>query len=316
MKIRSSMILGLVCIILAASLLVSFVIINQKNRTIITQEDKINDLENKLDSLRTLVFHVSEKGEDYPYARLPNASDIYRQILTLNNDTYKILLMPEYKGYSSWTETLHWLTDNFGGPQGIPLMLPIFGGGENSTSTTPKLTVEQIVDALEVSNVKWLRIAEVCSWYIEHNQSFPYEYVRQIFEFCKTNNLGVLWTEWKNDYPNKNHETFTAIQAAIQDYEDVVTVSFSTNSNELEPADGFLKLKDMFQKWGASIQPWYWNTTKNSDLMNMPPSLLLEHTITAKGIGAEVLQFEPYWYFFNENGQTNKNMELLLKILT
>ncbi|MDI9578121.1 MAG: hypothetical protein WC203_08440 [Candidatus Bathyarchaeia archaeon] len=40
------------------------------------------------------------------------------------------------------------------------------------------------------------------------------------------------------------------------------------------------------------------------------------NTLAAKGIGAEVLQFEPYWYFFDENGQTNNNLKLQLKTLT
>jgi len=48
----------------------------------------------------------------------------------------------------------------------------------------------------------------------------------------------------------------------------------------------------------------------------MPGSLLLEHALTAKGIGAEVLQFEPYWYFFDEDGQANSNLKLLQKTLT
>jgi len=48
----------------------------------------------------------------------------------------------------------------------------------------------------------------------------------------------------------------------------------------------------------------------------MPPSLLLEHTLAAKGIGAEIIQFEPYWYFFNEEGKISNPTKLLFSILT
>jgi len=49
--------------------------------------------------------------------------------------------------------------------------------------------------------------------------------------------------------------------------------------------------------------------------MTMPPSLLLEHTLAAKGIGTEIIQFEPYWYFWSD-GEANDNLKLLLKTLT
>ena len=124
----------------------------------------------------------------------------------------------------------------------------------------------------------------------------------------------MFWTEWKNYYPNKNHETFSAIKKAIKNYEDIVWVSFSTNSGDLEPADGFLKIKDEFAHIGASVQAFYWDT-RGKNLIDMPASLLLEHTLAAKGMGAEIIQFEPYWYFF-EDGEANDNLKLLLKTLS
>jgi hypothetical protein len=45
--------------------------------------------------------------------------------------------------------------------------------------------------------------------------------------------------------------------------------------------------------------------------MTCPPSLILEHTLTAKALGAKIIQFEPYWYFF-DNGTPNNNLKLLL----
>lgn len=311
----STAITGLICTLLIVGLAASLITINQNNQTIAQQQTEIAQLLSRIDPLDTLVFHVSEKGEDYPYARLPNASDVYNQLLILNNNTYEILLMPEYMGHQNWTEELNWIAETFGGPDGIPLMLCVAGGGENPQELTPKLTTEQIQAALEAANIKWIRIAEACSWHLENKQEFPTKYVTDLLEFAKTNNLKVFWTEWKNDYPDKNHETFNAIKNTIQGYEDIVWVSFSTNSGELEPADGFLKIKDdEFTHIGASVQAFYYDT-RGHDLMTMPPSLLLEHTLAAKGIGTEIIQFEPYWYFWSD-GEANDNLKLLLKTLT
>ncbi len=258
----------------------------------------------------TLVFHVCEKGEEYKYAQLPNATDTYNKILALNNNTYQILLLPEYKGHVNWAEEQEWIATNFAGKQGVPIMLDVFGGGSQSTPT-PMLTIDQITQATSVANVKYLRFAEVLSWHIENHKTFPTDYVKSIFDFCKTNNIKVFWTEWKNDFPDKNVEIFTAIKNYTQGYEDIVTVSFSTNSQELAPADAFLKLDQMFPQWGSSIQAWYWNTTLNKNLMDMPASLLMEHSFTAKELGAKIIQYEPYWYLF-DNGEPNSNLQTIL----
>jgi hypothetical protein len=47
----------------------------------------------------------------------------------------------------------------------------------------------------------------------------------------------------------------------------------------------------------------------------MPILLLVEHALSAKYIGAEVIQFEPYWYFF-DNGEARENLRLLETMLT
>ena len=93
-----------------------------------------------------------------------------------------------------------------------------------------------------------------------------------------------------------------------------MTVSFSTNSGDVEPAEGFMQISQTFQHWGGSIQAWYWETRYNSSLMDMPASLLIEHALFAKSLGAEVIEFEPYWYFF-DNGEPNENLKLLETIL-
>jgi hypothetical protein len=256
-------------------------------------------------SLQTLVFHVCEKGEEYMWGHIPDVNYTYNQILSLNN-TYNILLLPEYKGNINWTEELAWLTANFGGQHGIQIMLDVFGGGDNPTPT-PMLSTNDISAAMAVCNVQYLRFNEVVSWYMEHSElPFPTAYVTSILEFCKTNGLKLFWTEWKA-------ETFKPIQTYITGYEDIVTVSFSTNSGYLEPAAGFMQISQMFQHWGGSVQAWYWTTRYGSDPLNMPISTLIQHTLSA--IGAEIIEFEPYWYFF-DNGQANENLNLLMTMLT
>jgi hypothetical protein len=220
---------------------------------------------------------------------------------------YNILLEPEYKGNENWTEALAWLTANFGGQHGIPIMLDVFGGGISETPT-PQLSMDDISAAMAASNVQWIAINEVVSWHIEHGLPFPTGYVIAILNFCKEHNLKVFWNEWKAD-------TFKAIQTYIAGFEDIVTVSFSTNSGDLEPADGFMLISTMFRHWGGSVQAWYWTTRYGSDTLNMPISLLIQHALSAKNIGAEVLRFEPYWYFF-DNGEAKESLKLLEIMLT
>jgi hypothetical protein len=278
--------------------------IDTLNVTVANLQSEVADLTGIINmsksQLETLVFHVCEKGEGYTWGRLPNVTDTYNQILALNNNTYNVLLLPEYKGHQNWTEELAWITANFGGQHGIPIMLDVFGGGENPTPT-PMLSTNDILAAMAVCNVQYLRFAEVVSWYQDYPElPFPTANVTSILEFCRANGLKLFWTEWKV-------ETFKAIQTYIAGYEDIVTVSFSTNSKYTEPADGFLQVSRMFpQHWGGSVQAWYWTERHDSDPLNMPASLLTEHALLAKYIGAEVIQFEPYWYFF-DNGQAREN---------
>jgi hypothetical protein len=281
---------------------------------------QVDDLENAIieytemlnlnrKQLRTLVFHVCEKD----WIQVPDINATYNLLVDFFGGQYNILLLPEYHEQQNWTQKLDWLNASFGGPDGIPIMLEVFGGG-GGTKPTPMLSISEIEDAIAVANVKYLRIFEVISWHMENNQTFPVDYINEVLEFAQANYVKVFWTEWKNDLPPK-YEVFQAIQNYIQGYENIVTVSFSTNSGELEPGAGFLQLDGMFKRWGASIQSWYWNTQHGENPEDMPASLLVQHTLIASYVGAELIQFEPYWYFFDEDGQPTENLILLQNML-
>lgn len=259
-------------------------------------------------TLTTVVHHVCEKTGDI---HIPDVTTVYTQILAANDSKYaNVLLLPELNGHAVWADELAWIAANFDGAAGIPVMLDVFGGG-SGVAANPQLSTAQISAAIAVANVKWVRFAEVVSWHLEHPAiPFPTAYVVGILSFCRTNGLKVFWCEWKVD--SLGVDTFKAIQTYIVGYEDIVTVAFKTNSGDLEPAAGFKYIKDMgFTHIGAVVESWYWETRHRDPLIwepsaglgdpdNMPISWMVTHAAEAKGLGAEVIQFEPYWYFFED----------------
>jgi hypothetical protein len=276
-----------------------------------TLQNQVNDLKEVVNAttfseLRTLIFHVSEKGEGYTWGHLPNVSYTYNQILKLNNGKYNVLLLPEYKGDQNWTETFAWLKSNFAG---IPIVLSVFEGGSNN-SPNRQLTVDQISEAVAALDVRELRVGEIVSWYMSHLSAFPTDYVRSLLNFTRTHSLKLQWSEWEVDYG-----VFPRIQNYIVGFEDIVTMTFQTNNKQVEPWDGFLLASGTFQHWGGSIQSWYWQERGYGSESDMPMSVLLEHTLAARKLGAEILEFEPYWYLF-DNGEPRENLQILMTVLT
>ena len=274
-------------------------------------QQQVNDLtdiaNNTVSSkITTLVFHVCEKGEGYIWGHLPNVTYTYNQILQLDKSKYNVLLLPEYEGDSNWTATLAWLRQNFAY---VPIVLSVFEGGNESVPNR-QLTIDQILQATTTLDVRELRIGEIASWYLERLLPFPTDYISSLLYFTRTNGLRLEWSEWQ-----VNYGAFQRIQSYIKGYEDIVTLTFQTNSLEMEPFDGFLFTSGMFQHWGGSIQSWYWYERGYGSEFEMPTSVLLEHTLAARKLGAEILEFEPYWYLF-DNGEPRENFQMLLSVLT
>jgi hypothetical protein len=150
----------------------------------------------------------------------------------------------------------------------------------------------------------------MASWYLSHLLPFPANYTASLLNFTRAHGLRLEWSEWQ-----VNYGAFQRIQSYIAGYEDIVTMTFQTNSKEIEPMDGFLLTAGTFQHWGGSIQSWYWEERGLGSTFDMPTSVLLEHTLAARKLGAEILEFEPYWYLF-DNGTPRENFQVLMTVLT
>jgi hypothetical protein len=217
-------------------------------------------------------------------------------------------LLPEFNGHAVWADEAAWIIENF---TDIPVMVDVAGGWEHHV-TTEELAALIAADV----DVQWVRIAELVSYEASIPEEFPDEYVAGILEFCKDNDIKVYWCEWQVS-------AFDKVIEVIVGYEDIVTVGFKTNSAELEPAAGFKYVVDKgFAHVGATVESWYWETRHRGewahpevrlwDPDNMPVSWMVCHAQEAVSAGVELIQFEPYWYFFGKtDGIAKDSLETL-----
>jgi hypothetical protein len=267
---------------------------------------RISDLEIAINGsesgrLGTLIFHVCEKGNSSDFGHLPNVTYTYNLILN-HTDGYNVLLLPEYEGNRDWSETYNWLIQNF---TGIPIALSAFEGG---TETAPlvKLSISEISHAVQTLDVKMIRLSELVTYYLNISQPLPTEWITDVLSYCRTHNLKVFWGEWGVGF-----DIYQSVAKAIEGYEDIVTVAFQTNNDKVEPVDGLIGVKQNFEHRGASVQSWYWVERGYGNSTDMPAQLFVQHALTARNLGAEMLQFEPYWHLFNNDGESNGILELL-----
>jgi hypothetical protein len=254
-----------------------------------------------------LLFHICEKGPNSDFGHVQDIDYIYS---LLQNFTHRsdVMLIPEYDGNQNWSKSYEWLLQNF---TNYPLGLNVFEGGDNPTPQL-KLSLTEISQACNTLDVRYLRFAEPISYYINQSQSFPVQWATEILSYAKANDIKVIWSEWKmgcDVYPN--------LTQYIKGYEDRVTVVYQTNNEYEEPLFGYLNVSYTFPqcKWGASVQAWYAESHMNIPLMEMPPQLMVQHAMEAVNLGAKVLQFEPYWYFFDNFDRPYPVMEMLETML-
>jgi hypothetical protein len=245
------------------------------------------------DKLQTVVWHVSYKGDGSGFGNTDNFTDTYNDLK--NGTAYNVLLTPELPRNLDWNAQLEWYKDNF---TGIPLCVTLLEFNESSPIVN--VTLAQLGQVVNVGDVRMVRIHELVAWCIGQNKSVPVEFVRSVLSFCRERGIGVFWNEWKN-----TGQVWQQVADCIAGYEDIVTVSYGTNNVFNEPVTGYMAVKDRFVHWGASVQAWYWADRHGGEPTDMPVSLLTWHALLAKNLGAEVLQFEPSWYFFDNDGQLN-----------
>jgi hypothetical protein len=68
--------------------------------------------------------------------------------------------------------------------------------------------------------------------------------------------------------------------------------------------------------WGASVQSWYKvhpNDTEERDDLDI--DIVAEYAKLARNMGAETVQFEPYWYFFDNSSEPKETMEKMWELI-
>jgi len=281
--------------------------------------------------LQTLAYHVSEKTAAEFTVHMPSVAAVYAKILAAVDGKVaaeNVVLMPEYNAHDSWADEDAWLKANF---EGIPLMVDAAGGWDPDQFWTPARLAGLLDEGLIV---KWIRISELVSYYEEWLElPFPDEYMAGMLQFCKDHNIKVYLCEWKIT-------AFDKILEVIEGFEDIVTVGFKTNSGDMEPNQGFRYLVNKLrsgeypypEQWGATVESWYWETRHRGlsaypeaavwQPDNMPVSFMICHAQEAIGMptiwysGAELIQFEAYWWFFEHTtGKPRESLERVHRFL-
>ena len=277
--------------------------------------------------LNTLVYHVSEKTAPEFTVHMPSVADVYAQILAANDDVIpSVVLLPEYNAHAVWADEAAWIIANFAD---IPVMVDVAGGWEHEVTTGELAAL--ITAGVDV---QWIRIAELVSYYEEWlEEDFPDEYVVGLLEFCRANGIKVYFCEWKI-------AAFDKVLEVIAGFEDIVWVGFKTNSGDMEPAQGFKYLVEKLrastslnpEHWGATVESWYWETRHREESAhpaanvynpdNMPVSYMVCHAQEAVSMpniwysGAELLQFEAYWWFFEHlTGKARESLGTIHRFL-
>jgi len=266
-------------------------------KTILSQSDP--------EKLKDVIVHISKKPDTHNFSQISDVNNVYQKIQE-GFAPHNVLLNPEFEANLNFTSTLEWISTNFAG---IPICLNVYEGGFE-TLPNVNLGIIEIQQAMAVTNVSMIRFVEPNSWYMDHTDlKYPIEEFRKILEFCRNNNLTVVWSEWKI-----SDDAWERIKSTVAGYEDIVTFVYQTNNQFNDPFVGFLQALQ-FKHWGGSIQSWNWYTTGGGTEREMPVELIGNHTLLARNMGAEIIQFEPYWYFFDNDGEPSEAMKKIWLII-
>lgn len=216
-------------------------------------------------------------------------------------------MIPERNGNLNLTKRLEWLAENF---TGIPVVIDVFEGG-NNPSPNVMLSIANLEKIMSVANVTAIRFPEVISWYMKANETrlvtVPIAWIQDMFDFAIRNNLKIYWSEWKlgNDI-----EVLT--NATLAGYEYKITYLYQTNNQYQHPLIGYSYAHEL-PHWGASVQSWYVNA-QNETKFDLSVDIVAEYATLARNMGAETIQFEPYWYFI-ENSEPLESIIIMWSII-
>ena len=242
------------------------------------------------------MVHICEKGPASDFGHCPNVTYTYEQIKD-GFAGYEVLVVPEFEGNLNWTKTSEWIKGNF---SGVPIIVNVFeGGNESLPKPNVMMSLEELEQVMEIADVEGIRFAELISWYMNQtypNVSIPTVWVHQLFDLAIDNNLRIIWSDWKLGY---DVEEWT--NSTLSGYEDKITYVYQTNNEFQHPVIGFLYAMQ-FPNWGASVQSWYWQAIGCGKETEMPVYLIVEHSLISRNMEAQIIMFEPYWYFFDDNG--------------
>ena len=254
-----------------------------------------------------MIVHFAEKGDSSNIiSHCPNPAYTYN--LTKAGFAGKeVWVIPELEGNQNLTARCEWLAENF---TGIPVVIDAFEGGDKQTPSV-MLSTADIEQIMKVANVTTIRIPELISWYMGHNMTNPAawtDWVQDTIDFALNHNLRIYWSEWKT---GSDIEELTSITLA--GYEDTVTRLYQTNNQYQHPLIGY-EITQVYSHWGASVQSW-WVDENNGPHYDLPLEYVELYANLARNMGAEIIQFEPYWYFFDINGEPLEAMYTMWSII-
>jgi len=214
----------------------------------------------------------------------------------------EVYVIPQYNNNLNLTERMAWLAENF---TGIPVVIDAFEGGEN-TSPNVMLNITELEQVMNIANVTAIRFPEVISWYMGAKHPIPTEWIHSMMDFALSKNLTIYWSEWKL---GSDIEALT--NATLVGYEDKITYLYQTNNQYQTQMIGYSYAHE-FLHWGVSVQSWH--VTPNSTRSDLNVTEVAEYLMLARNMGAEVIEFEPYSYFF-KNGDPLEPMQRMRSII-
>lgn len=253
-----------------------------------------------------VIVHFAERPNIAPVSHCPNPGYTY----ALNKAGFagkEVWVIPEYEANLNLTQRIEWLKENF---TGIPIVIDMFEGGNNS-SPNVMLTIEDLEQIMAVANVTAIRFPELLSWYMNINNTnpmaVPEDWVHSIFDFAIAHGLKIYWSEWK-----LGTDVEKLANSTLAGYEDKITYLYQTNNQYQIPLIGNSYAHE-FQHWGASVQSW-WVDEQNNTRYDLPVDIVAEYATLARNMGAETIEFEPYYYFF-ENGEPLEPIQSMWSII-